>query len=151
VPHVSRKSHPFEWNGVRVLHARDGIKLTSLPLPVHKLKTCLHLTTPHWTHDRLEKCSFTASDEGTITLATVPPPTSAFPRVSTLPSCERDGGRMTRHPSHDDYACFSDRLHPRPSLKHDSVQVDTPPCTTSSFSSSSGRGGATQQSKTASI
>ena len=72
VPHVSRKSHPFEWNGVRVLHAKGGIKLTSLPLPVHKMKTCLHLTMPHWTHDRLEKCSFTASDEGTITLATVP-------------------------------------------------------------------------------
>ena len=51
------------------------------------------------------------------------------PRLSTLPDCERDGSRLTRHPFHDDYARLSDRLHPRPSglsLKHDSAQVDTP-------------------------
>ncbi|KAH9975192.1 hypothetical protein BJV77DRAFT_631933 [Russula vinacea] len=93
-----------------------------------QIEDVLHPPTPHWTHDRLEKCSFCEQQRHYHARHSTSPSArhARSPRLSTLPVCERDGGQLTRHPFRDDHARLCDGLPLHPSLKHGPVQVDTP-------------------------
>ena len=111
-----------------MLYTRDGIELTSLPLPVHKLKTCLHLPTPHWTHDGLEKCS---SLRATKALSRSPQYLYVHghaTRAFSLPvhTARLRTRRRSTDPSLPKRLCLLLRFVPRPSLQHNTVQVDAP-------------------------